>query len=340
MKMVLIALATTATLFAADNFTTPNTTARRPKILPAETKSSRWLFSGDFLYWTPEMEGLKFANRSIPSKNEVYDEKTQETVVQITHETKGLEVEGNWEPGVRLSMGYLFDEKGWDAALHWTYFRNEPSKAASKKGEESLSPTVATKSFFNSADAVKGKWYLLQNTADLEVGKNYPVGKFFLARPFCGLKGLSLRNKTVFQYHYQINTYLRTAEVSTKSNFMGAGPRVGGNVAYEFGRGLGIFALGSASLLYGEFDTTFNGSAERNKALRTVTTMQIQMGGQWKTTFGKKYHLGFLAAWEQNFYSKVNRAVRQLEPSRDKSFHKDNGDLILKGLTASCHLDF
>ncbi len=340
MKMVLIALATTAALFAADNLTPPNTPARRPKILPEEAKNSRWLFSGDFLYWSPEMEGLKFANRSIPSHNEVYDEKMEKMIVQTTYRTKNLEVEGEWEPGIRLSMGYLFDEKGWDAALHWTYFRNEPSRSASQKGEETLSPAVATKSFINSANAVKGKWHLQQNTADLEVGKNYPVGKVFLARPFFGLKGLSLKNKTIFQYLYGTDHFSATSEVSTKSNYLGAGPRIGGNVAYEFGRGLGIFALGSASMLYGEFDTTFNGSAERNKALRTVSAMQIQMGGQWKKTFGKKYHLGFLAAWEQNFYSGVNRAVRLLEPSRDKSFHKDNGDLILKGLTASCHLDF
>ena len=115
--MVLIALATTAALFAADNLTPPNTPARRPKILPEEAKNSRWLFSGDFLYWSPEMEGLKFANRSIPSHNEVYDEKIEKMVVQTTYRTKNLEVEGDWEPGIRLSMGYLFDEKGWDAAF-------------------------------------------------------------------------------------------------------------------------------------------------------------------------------------------------------------------------------
>jgi hypothetical protein len=338
MKMVLIALATASALFGADEFTSPaNVAAKRPKFAPVEEKNARWLLSGDFLYWSPEMEGLKFANKSTPSDTEVYNEKTGAYITERTYQTKSLEVRGEWEPGFRMSMGYLFDEKGWDAAVHWTYFKNAASKAASQKGNEILAPAFTGNFFSNSVNTASGKWSLQQNEADLEVGKNYPVGDIFLARPFFGLKGISLKNKTVFEYAYETAHFSASNKVPAKNNFLGAGPRVGGNVAYEFGRGIGLFALGSASVLYGQFDTSFKGVSERNKALRTVSTMQIQMGLQWKKAFGKKYYLGFLAAWEQNFYSGVNRTLRYVEKGGDE---RDNGDLILRGLTASSHLDF
>lgn len=344
MKLSLIALSIVSTLFAVETFSPPpgTTSARRPRVPPVEEKTSRWLFSGDFLYWIPQMDGLTFANHSVPVQKMVYNSDTQKKEKVQTYENQTREIKGDWEPGIRISSGYLFDEKGWDTLIHWTYFKNEPVTKVVAGHNERLSPTASADRGFiqTTLNAARGEWQLTQNAVDVEIGRNFPVGDVFLARPFCGAQGVSLKNKTVFHYEVHPDALFKHPSISTKSNFIGAGPRLGGNVAYEFGKGIGIFALGSGSVLYGRFDTSFSGELERNKALRTVTSLQIKMGAQWKKLIGKKAHLGFLAAWEQNFYSEANRALRHLEKNGNNPAYMDDGDLVLKGLTASCQLDF
>lgn len=325
MKKTLIALTFASALFAADEFTPP-----KPRFIQEEPKTSRWLFAADLLYWTAEMEGLQYASRVVP----VYEKEREKKTRSLT---------GDWEPGVRVSTGYLFDENGWDIAANWSYYRNEPSQKMVKKDARKVKPFLPpANSFYTSSgvDTAEAKWTLLQNSAEAEVGRNFPVGETFLVRPFFGLKALSIRNKTLFEYTLETDLFSSTAALPTKSNFIGAGPRIGSNIAYEFGKGIGIFFMGSGSVLYGKFDSSFNKVPDKKHDAKTVTSMQVQMGGQWKRTFGNKYHFGFQAAWEQNFYSNINQAMNHIIRARGETPYHEEGDLSLKGLTASCHLDF
>ncbi|MBX7066331.1 MAG: hypothetical protein K1X28_03790 [Parachlamydiales bacterium] len=354
MKKTFIALTLAAALFAADEFTPP-----KPRFMPEEAKTSRWLLSADFLYWTAEMEGLQYATRTVPDFQTQINPVTNTTsIVPYNRPKRTRSLRGDWEPGLRVSTGYLFDEKGWDLVMNWSYFRTEPSEKLVKKGEDRrvIPFYLPTTNFYTSSkevDVAKAKWTHLQLSAEIEAGKNFPVGKTFLARPFFGLKGISLKNKTLFEYTLNNPLFTAKTKVPTKSNFIGAGPRVGGNVAYEFGKGLGIFFLGSGSLLYGNFDASFNGVKERKPAITKVedkeakvptphfvTAMQVQLGGQWTRAIGKKYHFALQAAWEQNFYSNVNQIVNHFVQHKEQTTPFDDGDLSLKGLTASCHLDF
>lgn len=340
MKKTLIALTIATALSTADEFTPPGSIpTARPRFTVEEEKTSRWLVSGDLLYWAPEMDGLHFANRRIP--HYVLQQKTKGAAPQVTKTTrdKPRELKGDWEPGVRVSMGYLFDEKGWDVLTSWSYYRTEPTAHLIKKeNEREVVPTNLSQNgfFATTVNSAKAKWTLAQNSADIEVGRNFPVGDVFLARPFCGIKGVTIKSKTMFEYNLESSLMSATSTLHTKSNFTGAGPRLGGNLAYEFGKGIGIFFLGSGSLLYGQFTASFDGIPKELSNLKTMTAMQIQMGAQWRKTFANKYHLGILASWEQNFYSKVNQAVKYLNNNR----FIEEGDVALKGLTASCHLDF
>lgn len=336
MKKYLITLATTCSLFAANDLSPPESLQKaRRHILPEEKKNPKLLISGDFLYWLPEIEGLVYANQSYPVESKQMNTKTQEVEIVQSYSSRPLEIKGTWEPGLRLSMGYLFDEKGWDAGLIWTYFKNDTSSEAASKSEQKLSPTKLPQNGFysNFVDTAKGKWHLNQNIADIEVGRNFPIGEEFHARPFFGLRGTQIENKETLFYTTQILDDQSSTHISTKSSFWGSGPRVGASAAYEMGKGIGIFALGSGSLLAGKFDSTL----EKSTGLYTVASLQIEVGCQWKRTIQNKYHLGFQAAWEQNFFSGVTVPLGQI---KEKGHFADNSDLALKGLTASCHLNF
>lgn len=339
MKKTLIALTIASALFAAEEFTPP-----KPRFIQEEPKTSRWLFSADFLYWTAEMEGLQYASRVVPGYRVSYNHRTGKEEVVPTERAKRIRsLTGDWEPGVRVSMGYLFDDKGWDIAANWSYFRNEPSERMVRKGNRKVNPFILpSDSFFTTSgvDAAEAHWTLLQNSAEAEVGRNFSVGETFLVRPFFGLKALSVRNKTLFEYTLTTDLFSSTAALPTKSNFMGAGPRIGSNLSYEFGKGIGLFFMGSGSVLYGKFDSSFNKIRDKKHDAKTVTAMQVQFGGQWKRTFGKNYHFGLQAAWEQNFYSNINQAMNHFILAKQETPYHEEGDLSLKGLTASCHLDF
>jgi len=332
MKKHLFALTAACSLFAANDLAPPqNLQKARPRILPEEEKNSQFLVSGDFLYWIPEMENFNYVNQSFPTEVKQVNQITKQVETTTSYKPRPLEIKGAWEPGLRLSLGYLFDEKGWDAGLIWTYFKNDSVSEAKSKPEQKLSPIPLPTgtSYASSIDKATGKWNLNQNMGDLEVGRNFLVGEEFHARPFFGIRGARIENKETLLYTSQfLNTH-----VSIKSRFWGAGPRVGASAAYEMGKGIGIFALGSGSLLAGTIDS----SPEKSAGIHTVTSLQIEIGCQWKRTFQNKYHLGLQAAWEQNFFSGVSRPLVQLQ---QKGHLTGYDDLALKGLTASCHLNF
>lgn len=343
MKRLLLTALLFSSLLAAQDSSYPQKKIQRstlPRYIPEEPKTSKFLFSGDLLYWIPEMDGLVYARETYMVKRQTFDPNDQTLKTVSQPESSPLEVIGNWQPGVRLSLGYLFDEKGWDALINWSYFKNEPSHRAI--AIERVSPAILppSYSFGTTMDEARGKWYLLQHTLDFELGRNFPVGKAFLARPFVGLSGTSIHNKNVFHYSMTSQDHSFSIEFPMKSNFLGLGPRIGGNLAYEFGKGIGIFALGSGSVMMGTFENSFDGVSHSPRSMRAITSMQIQMGFQWKKRILDKYFVGLKTAWEQNFYNGVNRSVRQIARTQNTPRLRESGDLILKGLTASCHLDF
>lgn len=314
-----------------------------PRYTPEEAKTAKVLFSGDLLYWVPEMEGLIYANETVMIESQKYNSKKEVVETVESPESRPFQVQGNWRPGVRVSAGYLFDEKGWDTIINWSYFKNDPSHRAHQASNNTkITPSTLVPDTFiaTNINEARGKWYLIQNTVELEVGRNFPVGNKFLARPFVGLAGTNIRNKNVFHYSVDTPIYSGSIEVPMKSNFLGLGPRIGGSLSHEFGKGIGIFALTSGSVMLGKFENSFNRASHSPGSLHTITTMQIQMGWQWKQNYKDKYFFGLRAAWEQNFYSGVNRSVRQIAKLQKTPTYRESGDLILKGLTASCHLDF
>lgn len=338
MKKHLFALTASCSLFAANDLAQPERMQNiRPLLLPEEEKSSKLLLSGDFLYWIPDLDHLTFANEAHPFEAQQLNKKTLQLETVTAYNYTPIDMRGEWEPGLRLSAGYLFDEKGWDAVLHWTYFKNDTSTEISSKPEQKLATIVppADQISPNLVDTAKGKWHLNQNIADIEIGKNYPVGEAFHARPFFGLRGARIESKELLFYTIQTPDTSTSSHISTKSCYWGTGPRVGASADYEMGKGIGVFALGSGAILAGGL----NSSSSKLGGIHTVASLQIEVGCQWKRTFQNKYHLGIQAAWEQNFFSGATRPFPQFQ---DKAYKEEDtdSDLALKGLTASCHLNF
>jgi hypothetical protein len=314
-----------------------------------EEKTSRTFFSGEFLYWLPEMDGLKYVQERIFPDGQPEPGKSG-------YQLSPREIKGEWQPGFRIGAGRIFDEKGWDASFTWTHFNNTPSASFSGLGTPMILPAAPKRDprvfvienpekYKPLTNFARGSWRLIQNVADLEVGKRLVVGDSFLARPFFGLRDAIFHNKTVFRYSYNEQTPIAgVSKIATKSSYWGLGPRAGGSASYEFGYGLGIFALGSASFLFGHFDSTFNGVFDDNPTISLASTLQIETGLQWKKIFKNKTRAALQFAWEQNFYNNVNPSLTHLEKTQQGKetvpLYQDQGDLLMKGWTASCQFDY
>lgn len=322
MKWILPFLVATLSVFGRQNL--------YPPFLSEGTKTPSLVFSANFLYWTPQIDGLEFALLSSPIEQSIYNEKTQDFEVTRTYETRPIEIKGSWQPGLRVLAGYQFDKQGWDALAFWTHFRNHTTTEVFPKEEERLFflPSVYGESA--SIGAAKGTWAFRQNSMDIEAGYRMVLNEFFTARPFGGIKGFLVTSESYFQYVLS-NPAIPFAILRT-DRYLGLGPRLGGNATYEFGRGISLFALASFSLLFG--NSTSDLGQNTLQSFETVSSLQVQLGAGWERNF-RNYDLGLQALWEQNTYSNILQS-----PYEFSSFAEMGGDLLLKGFTASCYLNF
>ena len=83
----------------------PSPQIRRQRPILEEKKTSRTFFTGEFLYWVPQMDGLNYVQERVaPPSGGGY-------------KLEPKEIKGTYEPGFRVNAGHIFDEKGLDILM-------------------------------------------------------------------------------------------------------------------------------------------------------------------------------------------------------------------------------
>lgn len=129
-----------------------------------------WITSAEFLYWTAfqDMSQYVLIDATIP----------------ISEQSKYLDGIGkyvsasfDWDPGVRLSAGYLFDENvmdSWNLSLNYTYFRTTGSDTLRKPDnlEEFIFATYPDVTV-NGLDAAASNISLLYNLGEVWLQRSF-----------------------------------------------------------------------------------------------------------------------------------------------------------------------
>jgi hypothetical protein len=272
--------------------------------LTEELKAGKrgWDFSYSLLYWDANEKGLGFTNA--PSNVLVTDNFTKTAKVNPSFD---------WEFGLRLGVGYTRSK--WTYAAYWTYLK---SKAQGDKTVDSdapawegifpvWSPSALQSDYVSSANA---KWRLNTNIGDLIAQYHY-LYKWLEILPIMGARVVGLDQKLTAQYSG--GTFATGIDVNTlKSQYYGAGPRLGVDLIAALGKGFCLFGRGAVAPIFGQFQLhqeekyleaiQFDNSTNQ---YHFVLSTDYEVGLGWKGSV-----VEVSAAWEgQEFFydNKFNR---------------------------------
>lgn len=220
---------------------------------------------GDFLYWKANVEGTELA------------EKAQVTPGAITTDDyRTVKVEGTWQPGFRVGVGYQFDKcDEWDLGLCWTYFKDKSKRVSEEVSGTEIMYPLAFGIVGPQATTAKAHWDFTTNIIDLDLGKNFHPLCNLAIKPHVGIRGAYFDFKS--QQHYTGSWNFIDIDVDPGSafqllfptsskndfNYKGIGLKLGCDTEWEFCKDFSLVAKLSASLLYGKYQIHqyFNGQS-------------------------------------------------------------------------------
>lgn len=284
-----------------------------------------------------------------------------------------------FKPGFRIGFGYNLPYDGWDLhtayTWHYTYVhssvlgttvQNNGSVNGTIIGTLAILPLNDGAPVFVAYERARSHWQNQFNVWDLDLGRNYYVGKHLAVKPTVGLKAALIRQHLqAFMYNadrQEIGQQQQppfvigfdNAFTRFKSRFWGVGPKLGASGEWELGAGFSFFGNVHASLLYGQFKTK-NSIVARVVAdrvepgsdrvgnnegghifdnyyrLRAMT--YASMGLEWSRCFWDWFYFRMHLGWEGQYW------WQQMEFLNFKDLSPD-GDLSLTGVNAGFRFDF
>lgn len=286
---------------------------------------------------------------------------------------EGVHFKGKWNVGFRVGIGYNMPHDGWDLNLAWTRF-NSHSKDSDDNDCNCVSnifqPIYYPKDYNVDTDAgapyvteADGKyWRANLNIVDLELGREFFVSKWMTLRPFLGVRGAWLRQKTRFEYeggnffNTDLTTFLPGANadyVFMKNNHWGVGLRAGMNTTWGLGAGVSLYGNCALSALWGKMKLTQTQTLENDvtEATGVLTNfsdrftvvrpvLDLAAGLRYDTLFADdSWGFGIWAGWEQHYFWDQMRFLK-FSGEKFAQMGQNEGDFSVGGVNVGMSFDF
>jgi hypothetical protein len=248
----------------------------------------------------------------------------------------------HWYWGYRVGVGYQMPHDGWDGKLLYTHITNYAKGESSNRGqtlfqywgeeENALAGTITH---------AKGSWRSNLDQFDLNLGREYFVGKHMTLRPNGGLRTTWLFQK------YDIH-YTNSADVEQKAHmtnrFWGFGLVGGVDTDWRFVGGFSLYGSADYALLLGFFDLDQKGYQDGSsiwdteKSFRSGTSIiDMELGIKWSRLVSND-QLGFIfkAGYEYHLYFDQNQFVTPI----GSHFRSNGGNLAYQGVVLSGQINF
>lgn len=311
------------------------------------------------IWFSAELLYLKAYEKSFVLTNETSPVFTTDDYTQ----TEVLHPHFNWDPGVRLSLGYYSPNDCWDAAFSWMHYHSsvnqkqltDSNDLANVNNQQGMFPIWSLSEDIIAGDYVSDAFLqgkLSLDLFDLDVGTRFNCFTCLQIRPYIGLRGAWIRQKADVAYRGGI--FLigiieggvpqnGTDCIHLKNDFWGIGPRVGCSPEYFLGGGFSFYGDAAISGLLGEFhvhqnetylETTRSCINKHYSRLRFIG--DLAAGLSWKRSIcQEQYVLGFRLGWEYHIF------FDQLQ-FQQSHFHlvPHNRDLQVQGVSACANFEF
>lgn len=296
--------------------------------------------TGDFLYWKATENGLTFAVEADHHSGDF-----------LSGKLKLIDPSFRWDCGFRLGAGFNIPHGQWDIYVNWTRLLTGAHKHVRASADGGLLPVWAFPAGqlnIGLVSEAKAFWKLHLNIIDVELGKEFYVGKKLSLRPHLDVRTVFVNQHYTVDYN-GINPTIFD-QIKIRGNYWGVGPRAGIDMQWNIWKGFSIYGNADISLVYGEFNIHEKEEApslpdnqlsfrEEMHMARAISGLGIFLG--WDHMFGHdEYHFGILAGWEQLMFFEQNQFFRFLDPFYQGSIVSNQGDLMLQGLTISARIDF
>jgi hypothetical protein len=252
-------------------------------------------------------------------------------------------VDFQWDWGFRLGIGYNLPRDGWDLDLYWTHIRNTAHGEHHSESQLFQVWTVADHVLQGTGRA-SSHWRVHLDQVDLDLGRQFYVGKCLSIRPFIGM-----RSAWIFQEDsIDFSTATAKQDAKLKNRFWGFGFAAGLDSDWKLGGGVSLYGEADMSILLGFFDVDQRGRQgessiwAQDKSFRVGRTiMDLGMGLKWSTLFfDDSIGLTLKAGYEYHLYYDQNQFILTNGSTNLELFNPVHGDLIYQGVIGSVQVDF
>ncbi|MBS0653915.1 MAG: hypothetical protein JSR39_10385 [Verrucomicrobia bacterium] len=261
----------------------------------------------------------------------------------------------DWNWGYRVGVGYEMPHDGWDGKLIYTRMKNHAKGKLhgadfnDPKGEDQFIFQYWGQAHFLTPDNIifaRGSWSIDLDQFDLNLGREYYVGKYLTVRPNGGLRTTWLFQRYDVKYENQFDINQR---IALKNRFWGFGFVGGLDLDWIFGAGFSLYGGADYSILLGFFDVDQHahqaGSEiwKNDKSFRSgKSIIDMELGIKWARLVSNN-QLGFTikAGYEYHLYFNQNQFLTYYGTGGLNSRFKTNeGNLIYQGVSVSGQIHF
>lgn len=210
--------------------------------IPCE--STAWDFGAQALYLQPASAGSNYTG----------------TYTQPTGEVTYIDTNPQYSWGFKVEGSYHFNT-GNDINLNWYRVQRSTSKTMSG----TIAAGTAT-GFTSATSTLDPSW----NAVNLELGQRVDFGDMKAIRFHGGVGYVRIANNTTFN----ATGPSAVANLNSDASYNGFGPRLGADMAYGWGNGLGMYANAATALFVGPsgFSDTFTSSVAGTSGTRSASS--------------------------------------------------------------------
>ncbi|MBU6383525.1 MAG: hypothetical protein KGR16_04350 [Verrucomicrobia bacterium] len=326
-------------------------------------------FTANFTYWEVMQGGMDLA---IPGQATAISP----SVGTVSFSATGQDIlvqDDQFKPGFQVGFGWTGGWDGWSLYGEYTWVRGTTHTSASAPAPGATSAggvTVPQFAIFfptswwpdvyltNACTTISSKWHYALDIADLQLARPSYIGTRFTLEPFCGLRGLWIRqsmNIRADAIHNSLGGAIPAQrQARYTSHSWAVGPRAGLNGNWHLGYGMRLIGDGSASLLYTRYTkvsqnvqspdiTSLPVSTELDDYGALRPNLDLSLGFGWGSYFYcRRIHLDLSATydfsvfWEQN----MMRYLASLTSSISSHPAGAPANMYIQGMTLKGAIEF
>jgi len=273
----------------------------------------------------------------------------------------GFDDFNDYKPGFRIAIGSFFTKDKWNVEAAWTYMRiKSDSEVSINKGFLISQFMTSSQSIRNNMKTASARWSGDYNTLDLSIGKHYHVSRYFVSKPFIGIRAAWICQDYHVRYFPESDSFgliipFKKLSVYFDNDFWGVGFRGFYEGDFLITSHWSIYGKAAFSLLFSQFNTFQRCDALpiqdgtkyefESTFYRVQSNSEIGVGITYSKLFSKaKYLVSFKAGYElHQWWDQFNEA--RVFGIGSGSFLTPNmplpnGDLSFNGFVFGLNVDF